>query len=421
MMLRDNNITVILADDHPLVRSGFMSSISDTRDISVICDTGSAKDACIEYKKRNPDVIILDILFEGEKFTGLDAAVDILNFDRNARIIILSQHDQPVFIKNAYRTGALAFIPKQENPAVLIDAIRNVAKGHLVCLPKYEELIKEEGVENDNKAQQKLKDILTERELEIYMLIAAGKSYAEIATHLGIIQKTIYNTAVKIRSKLGLKSNSDITKHCLIEEVDNPYKVLKSDELEIYKLISANKSYNDIASVLGLTEYTVITMAHSIRTKLGLKTKSDVIMNVAKYDLNSPTVLLSGREKEVYELMKLGKSAKHISEKLCLNSTTVRSHLHSIRTKLNIKKNTTIEQYANIYEAGNPKIALTDREYEIYKLIAMGYSHTEIANTIHMHTRSVYNFIQNVRKKLYLQSDHDIILHAIKYDVVKLK
>jgi two-component system invasion response regulator UvrY len=204
------NITAMLVDDHPLLRSGFIEAMDESKGIEVICSTGNPKDACDDYCKYQPDVVVMDILFK-EKMTGLDAIKEILNVNHQARIIVLSQHDQARLIREAYQIGALAFVPKDAEPELLIEAIKKASCGEKLFLPEIAQklayLTTEQNV--DPKA------LLNSREFDVYRLIASDRTNAEIAAELGLSQKTVNNTLFSLRSKLGLRRNTEIAKHAL--------------------------------------------------------------------------------------------------------------------------------------------------------------------------------------------------------------
>jgi two-component system invasion response regulator UvrY len=152
----------------------------------------------------------MDILFKG-KMTGLDATKVILNMNPQANVIILSQHDQARLIKKAYQLGALAFVPKDAEPELLIEAILKAAMGEKHFLPEVAQKLAYLSAEQETDPKNRL----SQREFEIYRLIAEDRSNTEIAEELGLSQKTVNNALFTLRSKLGLKRNTEITKHAL--------------------------------------------------------------------------------------------------------------------------------------------------------------------------------------------------------------
>lgn len=207
---KPGNITVMLADDHPLLRSGFIEAMGECKEIKVIYSTDNPQDACDAYGRNRPDVVVMDILFK-EKMTGLDAIKLILNANPLARIIVLSQHDQARLIKEAYQLGALSFVPKDAEPELLIDAIKKAATGEKHFLPEIAQKLAYLTAERNSDPRA----LLNQREFDVYRLIASDCTNIEIAEELGLSQKTVNNTLFTLRSKLGLRRNTEITKHAL--------------------------------------------------------------------------------------------------------------------------------------------------------------------------------------------------------------
>jgi DNA-binding NarL/FixJ family response regulator len=207
---RQGNITVMLADDHPLLRSGFIEAMGESKEIKVIHSSDNPQDACDAYRRYCPDVVVMDILFK-EKMTGLDAIKVIMSTNPLARIIVLSQHDQARLIKEAYQLGALAFVPKGAEPELLIDAIKKAASGEKHFLPEIAQKLAYLTAEQNTDP----KALLNQREFDVYKLIARDRTNIEIAEELGLSQKTVNNTLFTLRSKLGLRRNTEITKHAL--------------------------------------------------------------------------------------------------------------------------------------------------------------------------------------------------------------
>lgn len=209
------SIRVVLADDHPLLLSGFARSLADYG-IEVIGQTGTPEDAVNKYRELVPDVLVLDIRF-GEKLTGLDAAKEVLKQFPDAHIVFLSQFDQDSLLKEAYRLGGRAFITKSCDPAQLAAAIARVHTGELYFLPQVAERLANLAIRGDTSPQA----LLEAREVEVFKLMAQGLTNVEIGARLGLSPKTISNISQTVKEKLGIHKAADITrlavKHGLIE------------------------------------------------------------------------------------------------------------------------------------------------------------------------------------------------------------
>ena len=140
MQTEQKSIRVMLADDHPIVMTGFAMSLAGVG-MDVVGQAKTPDEAAAMYAELQPDVLVLDIRF-GTELTGLDAAEDILKKFPAAKIVFLSQFDQDSLIKETYRLGARAFVTKDCDPADLATAVRHAADGKLceVCLAVHTEL-----------------------------------------------------------------------------------------------------------------------------------------------------------------------------------------------------------------------------------------------------------------------------------------
>jgi two-component system, NarL family, invasion response regulator UvrY len=205
----------MLADDHPIVMTGFAMSLSE-QGIDVVGQAKSPDEAVAMYKQEKPDVAVLDIRF-GTELTGMDAAHQILKSQPNAKIIFLSQFDQDSLIKETYRLGAHAFITKDCDPAELANAVRLAHEGKLYFMPQIAERLASLAVRGDVSPQSQL----DQRSMEIFKLMAEGLTNAEIAEKLDLSTKTISNISQAVKEKLGVHRQAYITKlavkHGLIE------------------------------------------------------------------------------------------------------------------------------------------------------------------------------------------------------------
>jgi two-component system invasion response regulator UvrY len=208
-------IRVMLADDHPIVMTGFAMSLA-AEGMDVVGQAKTPDEALAMYAEHKPDVAVLDIRF-GTELTGLDAAQQILKADPRAKIVFLSQFDQDSLIKETYRIGAHAFVTKDCDPADLAAAVLQAHRGKLYFPPQIAERLASLAVRGDVSPQSQL----DERGLEIFKLMAEGLTNAEIAEKLNLSTKTISNISQSVKEKLGVHRQAYITKlavkHGLIE------------------------------------------------------------------------------------------------------------------------------------------------------------------------------------------------------------
>jgi DNA-binding NarL/FixJ family response regulator len=212
---KEQQIRVMLADDHPIVMTGFAMSLEEAG-MKVVGQAKTPSEAAAMYAQEKPDVLVLDIRF-GTELTGLDAAQNVLKADPNAKIVFLSQFDQDSLIKETYRLGAHAFVTKDCDPADLATAVRHAFEGKLYFPPQIAERLASLAVRGDVSPQSQL----DERGLEIFKLMAEGLTNAEIAEKLNLSTKTISNISQSVKEKLGVHRQAYITrlavKHGLIE------------------------------------------------------------------------------------------------------------------------------------------------------------------------------------------------------------
>nr|WP_175041516.1 response regulator transcription factor [Duganella vulcania] len=205
----------MLADDHPIVMTGFAMSL-EGQGLHVVAQARTPEEALEQYLRHKPDVAVLDIRF-GDQLTGLDVAKQILAQAPDAAIVFLSQFDQDSLIKETYRLGGRAFMTKDCDPADLAAAVRRAHDGELYFLPPIAERLANLSVRGDASPQSQL----DERALEIFTLMAEGLTNAEIAEKLDVSTKTISNISQAVKEKLGVHRPAYITrlavKHGLIE------------------------------------------------------------------------------------------------------------------------------------------------------------------------------------------------------------
>jgi DNA-binding NarL/FixJ family response regulator len=208
-------VTVLLADDHPIVRAGFATS-RPSFGIKVLGEVGCAADVIERFNELKPEVLVLDIRF-GEALTGLDVAAELLKKVPAAKVVFLSQFSQDSIIKRCYQIGGKAFLTKDCQLDDLATAIKQAKAGQLYYVPKFAERLATLSVLGDQSPET----VLQEREMQIFKLMAQGLTIVEIAEALNLSVKTISNTSQNIKEKLDIHRPAEITRlairHGLIE------------------------------------------------------------------------------------------------------------------------------------------------------------------------------------------------------------
>jgi DNA-binding NarL/FixJ family response regulator len=201
-------ISVLVADDHSLVRAGFRSILGDEDDIDVIGEARDGAEAVEVAARERPDVVLMDIRMPG--VDGLEATRRITADPRlgSTKVIVLTTFDLDEYVFGALKAGASAFLLKGVEPQVLIDAVRTVADGDALLEPGVTRRLIEAYVTGQREPAQAatagyaLPSALTPRELEILRLIAAGWTNNEIADHLFISPLTCKSHVSRILMKL---------------------------------------------------------------------------------------------------------------------------------------------------------------------------------------------------------------------------
>lgn len=202
MVAGASKVTVLLVDDHAVVRAGYRVLLRDAPQIEVIGEAASGEEAYQQYVGKTPDVVVMDLSLPG--MGGLEAIRRITARDADARILVFSMHDDVAFVDQALRAGACGYITKRSAPEVLADAIREVAAGGAYLEPELESAMARE-MSADNRLSR-----LSPREFSIFCMLADGLSTAEIAARLRLSAKTVANYGTMIRKKLGVRNQAEL-------------------------------------------------------------------------------------------------------------------------------------------------------------------------------------------------------------------
>jgi DNA-binding NarL/FixJ family response regulator len=197
------SIRVLVADDQSMVRAGFRMLLSGEEEIEVVAEAANGLEAVEKAARFDPTVVLMDIRMP--ELDGLEATRRILAANSNARILILTTFDLDEYLYEALRAGASGFVLKDDPPEQLIAAIRTVAAGDALLSPSITRRVIDEFTHISHPAPPKELDELSERELEVFRLIARGLSNAEIGEELFISETTVKTHVTHILSKLGLR------------------------------------------------------------------------------------------------------------------------------------------------------------------------------------------------------------------------
>ena len=197
------SIRVLVADDQSMVRAGFRMLLGGEADIEVVAEASNGLEAVDKAARFRPTVVLMDIRMP--ELDGLEATRRILAADDSARILILTTFDLDEYVYEALRAGASGFVLKDEPPEQLIAAIRIVARGEALLSPAITKRVIERFSRIPQPSPPKQLEELTDREVDVFRLIARGLSNAEIGRELYISDTTVKTHITHILQKLGLR------------------------------------------------------------------------------------------------------------------------------------------------------------------------------------------------------------------------
>ncbi len=190
-------ITVQLVDDHWLVRAGVRRMLENERDIKVVVESEGVGDGVQDFVKHHPAVVVMDMTMADG--TGLEATQQILQKDATACIIILSMHDDNARTFRAMKTGAKGYITKGCDPKDLVNAVRSVARGEMYLEPKIAQTLAVRQMGGDIDPYE----ALTDRDFDVFLMLAEGWNIKEIADSLCLSPKTVGASRTRVLKKLG--------------------------------------------------------------------------------------------------------------------------------------------------------------------------------------------------------------------------
>jgi two-component system nitrate/nitrite response regulator NarL len=201
-MSRD--LTVVVVDDHPMLRSGVVETLSAADGIDVVGEGGSADDAVATVRATRPDVLVLDLGIPGG---GLDAARRIVEAGLDTRIAVLTASEDEQQLEDALKLGVRAYMLKGVTGPELVDVVRRVAHGEVYVTPALAaRMLIDRSVERDAMSPADAVALLTDRELEVLDLVAEAYSNKEIAARLEISEKTVKHHMTNIMGKLNARN-----------------------------------------------------------------------------------------------------------------------------------------------------------------------------------------------------------------------
>ena len=199
-----SQIKILLVDDHAVVRMGFKMLIEAEADIKVIGEAENGEAAIKLFQELKPDIIVMDITMPG--IGGLEAIDRIMAKDKNTKILVLSAHEDSVHPKRVLNAGAMGYLTKRSAAEELIKAIKSVYQGKRYLEPN----IAQQMAITQLSGETNPVEILSDREFEVFMALAKGKSTNDIAETLCLSPRTVGTHLYNIKQKLNANNSAEI-------------------------------------------------------------------------------------------------------------------------------------------------------------------------------------------------------------------
>jgi len=207
------SVTVLLVDDHPIVRQGLRNLLDSMPDFRVVGEAGDGLQALEMIEKTLPQVLVIDVVMPG--LTGIEVTARVKHQWPATKVIVLSMQNNEAYVVTALKNGASGYILKDTGPEELVDAIRTVVKGERYLSKQLSERIINTYVSKMDQAEVDPYDTLTNREKEVLHLVAEGHTNQEIAERLFISPRTAELHRSNVLNKLGLKNQIDLVRFAI--------------------------------------------------------------------------------------------------------------------------------------------------------------------------------------------------------------
>jgi two-component system, NarL family, invasion response regulator UvrY len=201
--------TIMLVDDHAVVREGYRSMLQKQPGLRVIAEAADGVEAYRRYKEVGPDLVIMDLAMPG--IGGIEAVRRIRQWDRNASILVFTMHENAAFAVQAIRAGAKGYVTKTSPPETLVQAVLDVLAGRIAISPDISHELALSRLAGETVAA----DVLSPREFEVLRMLLAEKTSDEIAEALHLSPKTVANLHSLIKDKLGVGSDIELVRLAL--------------------------------------------------------------------------------------------------------------------------------------------------------------------------------------------------------------
>jgi two-component system, NarL family, response regulator NreC len=206
-------ISIMLADDHPIVRQGLKALLESEQNFQLVGEAGDGLEAVRLAIRLKPDVLVTDVMMPG--LNGLEVTRQVTKSLPQTRVIILSMYTDDSYVLEALKNGATGYVLKDSQATDLVEAIREVAAGNRYLSPPLSERELELYAQRIELVPADAYELLTTREREVLHLVAEGRTSAEIAQQLFISPRTAEGHRANLMRKLGIQNNAELVRYAL--------------------------------------------------------------------------------------------------------------------------------------------------------------------------------------------------------------
>lgn len=206
-------VDIVLADDHHIVRQGLRHLLEAEADFHIVGEAADGLEAVEMVEQLQPDILVLDLMMPG--LGGLDVTRQVKQRVPDTNVIILSMYSTEAYVLEALKNGAFGYVLKKSTGDDLVRAVREVTAGRRYLSPPLSELAIEAYIQKANQPEQDSYELLTDREREVFHLVAEGHTSAEIADRLSISSRTVEMHRSNLMRKLDLDNQTELVRYAI--------------------------------------------------------------------------------------------------------------------------------------------------------------------------------------------------------------
>ncbi len=205
--------TILLVDDHPLMRKGLALTLEAEPDLEVVGQAADAEEALDLFDRLDPGLVLVDVSLPG--MSGIELTKHLVARQEDLHILVVSRHDEALYAERAVRAGARGYVSKLEADEQIVKAVRYVLRGGIYLSDELKDRMLFGAAAGRKDAMQSPLEVLSDRELEVFELTGRGLPTREIAERLHLSVKTVESYRARIKTKLGLESGTELMQHAV--------------------------------------------------------------------------------------------------------------------------------------------------------------------------------------------------------------